>query len=106
MDSIGRNLNYNGEFGYRNDNLNTSTNASKIIGDFDLEYLLTESGKIRGKFYSHTIDRAQLKEAKTTQGLGIVYKEDFNSVGEMFRYYWEFLTGKNKSKKDKNNAEY
>ena len=111
-DEIKAQLNYqnkrvilNGEFGYRNDNLNTSTNASKIIGDFDLEYLLTESGKIRGKFYSHTIDRAQLKEAKTTQGLGIVYKEDFNSVGEMFRYYWEFLTGKNKSKKNKSNAE-
>ncbi len=106
-DEIKAQLNYqnkrvilNGEFGYRNDNLNTSTNASKFIGDFDLEYLLTESGKIRGKFYSHTIDRAQLKEAKTTQGLGIVYKEDFNSVGDMLKYYWEFLTGKNKSKKN------
>lgn len=111
-DEIKAQLNYqnkrvilNGEFGYRNDNLNTSTNASKFIGDFDLEYLLTESGKIRGKVYSHSIDRAQLKEAKTTQGLGVVYKEDFNSVGEMFKYYWEFLTGKNKTKKDKTNAE-
>ena len=109
-DEIKAQLNYqnkrvilNGEFGYRNDNLNTSTNASKFIGDFDLEYLLTESGKIRAKFYSHSIDRAQLKEAKTTQGLGILYKEDFNSIGEMFRYYWEFLTGKNKSNKDENN---
>lgn len=111
-DEIKAQLNYqnkrvilNGEFGYRNDNLNTSTNASKLIGDFDLEYLLTESGKIRGKFYSHSIDRAQLKEAKTTQGLGIVYKEDFNSVGDMLKYYWEFLTGKNKSKKNESNAE-
>ena len=99
-DEVKAQLNYqnkriilNGEFGYRNDNINTSTNASKFIGDFDLEYLLNESGKIRAKAYSHTIDRAQLKEAKSTQGVGFIYKEDFESVGSMINYYWNVLTG-------------
>lgn len=99
-DEVKAQLNYqnkriilNGEFGYRNDNINTSTNASKFIGDFDLEYLLNESGKIRAKAYSHTIDRAQLKEAKSTQGLGLIYKEDFESVGSMIDYYWNLFTG-------------
>jgi hypothetical protein len=90
----------NGEFGYRNDNVNTSTNASKLIGDFDIEYLITESGKLRGKFYSHTIDRSQLKEAKSTQGVGVIYKEDFASVRDMISYYWRIITGKNKKKDD------
>ena len=93
----------NSEFGYRNDNVNTSTttNNNKFIGDFDLEYLITESGKLRGKVYSHTIDRSELKEAKSTQGLGIVYKEDFASVRDMINYYWRLITGKKKN--DKNN---
>jgi len=43
----------NGDFGYRNDNVNTSTNASKFIGDFDLEYLLTESGNCVPNIQSH-----------------------------------------------------
>ncbi len=88
----------NGEFGYRNDNVNTSTNASKFIGDFDLEYLLIESGKLRAKTYSHTIDRAQLKEAKSTQGVGLIYKEDFESVSDMISHYWRVLTSIGKKK--------
>ena len=90
----------NGDFGYRNDNVNTSTNASKFIGDFDLEYLLTESGKLRAKTYSHTIDRALLKEAKSTQGVGLIYKEDFESVSDMISHYWRILTSIGKKKKN------
>lgn len=106
-DEVKAQLNYqnkriilNGEFGYRNENVNTSTNASKFIGDFDLEYLLIESGKLRAKAYSHTIDRAQLKEAKSTQGFGLIYKEDFESVGEMLNFYWKIITGLTKKKKN------
>ena len=106
-DEVKAQLNYqnkriilNGEFGYRNENVNTSTNASKFIGDFDLEYLLIESGKLRAKAYSHTIDRAQLKEAKSTQGFGLIYKEDFESVGDMLNYYWKIITGITKKKKN------
>jgi hypothetical protein len=85
----------NGNIGYRNDNL--SDNANKFIGDIDIQYLLTESGKLRFKAYNHTIDRYQLRTAKQTQGLGFIYKEDFNSVGELFSYYWHLLVG-NKNK--------
>lgn len=75
----------NGNIGYRNDNIS----ENKFIGDFDLEYKLIESGKLRFTAYNHTIDRAQLREAKTTQGVGLIYREDFNNMREMFEYYWE-----------------
>jgi hypothetical protein len=108
-DEIKAQLNYqpnkriiiNGNIGYRNDNIATSTNSNKLIGDFDFEYLLFESGKLRFKGYSHTVDRAQLKEAKSTQGLGVAYKEDFDSVGGMFDYYWGLI--KSVFTKDKKN---
>ncbi len=87
----------NGNIGYRNDIL-ASTNANRYISDVDIQYLLTESGKLRFKAYNHTIDRYQLRTATQTQGLGFIYKEDFNSVGELFSYYWNLLVG-NKNKK-------
>jgi len=79
----------NGNIGYRNDNIS----ENKFIGDFDLEYKLVESGRLRFTAYNHTIDRAQLREAKTTQGVGLIYREDFNTVPEMFVYYWGVVKG-------------
>lgn len=84
----------NGNIGYRNNNVTTNTN--KFIGDFDVEYKLLESGQVRLNAYNHTIDRAQLREAKTTQGVGILYREDFDSFAEMLKYYWNVFTFKKK----------
>jgi len=88
----------NGNLGYSNENANSSTNNNKFIGDVDVEYLLTESGKLRLKAYNHTVDRYRLTTAKTTQGVGLLYKEDFTSVSDMFKYYWQLLTGNGKKK--------
>jgi len=88
----------NGNLGYRFDNATSST--SKLIGDVDIEYLLTESGKFRFKIYNHTIDRFQQQstETKQGQGLGILYKEDFANVDDLLGYYWHLLTGTGKKK--------
>ena len=88
----------NGNFGYSNENANSSTNNNKFIGDVDVEYLLSESGKLRLKAYNHTVDRYRLTTAKTTQGVGVLYKEDFETVGDMVNYYWRLLTGSGKKK--------
>ena len=64
----------------------------------DVEYLLSESGKLRLKAYNHTVDRYRLTTAKTTQGVGVLYKEDFETVGDMVNYYWRLLTGSGKKK--------
>lgn len=68
---------FNGNFGYRDDALN----ASQFIGDFDLEYLLNKSGHLRLKAYNRYNDRNfYVKTATTTQGIGILYKRDFDSL--------------------------
>ena len=77
----------NGNFGYRNDNIATN----KFIGDVDVEYVLTPNGKLRLKAYTHTVDKYSLKTAQTMQGVGLVYKEEFNSVGELLNDYWRAL---------------
>jgi hypothetical protein len=92
----------NGNIGYRNDILTSNTN--RFISDVDFQYLLTQSGKLRFKAYNHTVDRYQLYTATATQsqGMGIMYKEDFVTVKDLFSYYWHLLTG---TKNNKTNEE-
>ena len=67
----------NGNFGYRDNSYNT--NNTNFIGDFDLEYLLNSRGSFRLKAYNHFNDQNYyLRNALTTQGVGIVWKHDFD----------------------------
>ena len=72
----------NGEFGYR-DNVNDA-NESNFIGDFDIRYLLFPSGNLAVRVYNQTNDRYFTRNSLNTQGLGIIMKRDFNSLGELF----------------------
>lgn len=78
----------NGNFGYRD----RTTSSTTFIGDFDLEYLLNRRGSLRLKAYNHFNDQNYyLKSALTTQGLGILYKHDFDR-------WFSFLRRKPKKK--------
>lgn len=67
----------NGNFGYRDNTYNP--NNTNFIGDFDLEYLLNSRGTLRLKAYNHFNDQNYyLRNALTTQGVGIVWKHDFD----------------------------
>lgn len=70
----------NGNFGYRDNALS----QSNFIGDFEVEYLLTKNGNLRIKAYTKTNDRYYTKTTLTTQGLGFVFKRDFNNWRDFF----------------------
>lgn len=72
---------FNGQFGYR-DNINTA--QTNFIGDFDLQYMLTQSGNLSVKAYNQTNERYFTKSALNTQGLGLLIKKEFSSFGELF----------------------
>lgn len=61
--------------------------TDNIIGDFQLEYLMTDDGRFRLKAFSVTNDRNlnQADQAPTTQGGGIVYRREFNRLGDLFK---------------------
>lgn len=68
---------FNGNFGYRDNTYNTRN--SNFIGDFDIEYLLNRNGSLRLKAYNHFNDQNYyVRNALTTQGVGIVWKHDFD----------------------------
>lgn len=67
----------NGNFGYRD----KATSSTTFVGDFDVEYLLSRNGNFRLKAYNHFNDQNYyLREALTTQGLGIVFRKDFDTL--------------------------
>ncbi|MDE7426903.1 MAG: translocation/assembly module TamB [Muribaculaceae bacterium] len=80
----------NGNLGYRDKSLNTN----QFIGDFDIEYLLNPKGTWRLKAYNRYNDQNYyLRSAATTQGVGIMFKRDFDSL-------FSFLHRKKKDKKE------
>lgn len=67
---------FNGNFGYRDKTLNTN----QFIGDFDIEYLLNPKGSWRLKAYNRYNDQNYyVRTAQTTQGVGLVFKKDFDN---------------------------
>lgn len=85
----------NGNFGYRDKSLNTN----QFIGDFQVEYLLNRSGSIRLKAYNFYNDQNYyLRTAETTQGIGVMFKRDFDS-------FFSFLKPLRKNDEDSSSAE-
>lgn len=76
----------NGNFGYRND-INLKNEA--MITDIDIEYLLNNAGTWRIKAYNHYNEKFYyLDHATQTQGVGIIYKKDFDGLRDLFDYPW------------------
>ena len=73
---------FNGNFGYRDKSMNTN----QFVGDFDIEYLLNRRGTWRLKAYNRYNDRNYyVRSAQTTQGIGIMFKRDFDNIFSFLR---------------------
>ncbi len=59
-------------------------NTSNIAGDFQVDVKLDRTGKFRVKAYARSNEDIYT-EAESTQGVGIFYKEEFNTFGELWR---------------------
>ncbi|MBQ2857611.1 MAG: translocation/assembly module TamB domain-containing protein [Bacteroidaceae bacterium] len=73
----------NGNFGYR-ENVMSNTN---FIGDFEAIWLLTKNGEFRLRGYNQTNDRYFTKSTLTTQGIGFIYKKDFDQWTDLFQWF-------------------
>ncbi|MBN2212792.1 MAG: translocation/assembly module TamB [Bacteroidales bacterium] len=87
-------------------NLGVPTNAAaqasnNIVGDVDIDYKITKSGKLRVKAFNHSNEDQIYLLSPYTQGVGLVYKEEFNTFGELFRRYWKAIVGDVEKKKSK-----
>lgn len=73
----------NGNFGYRND---LNLNKEAMVTDVDIEYLLNNAGTWRIKAYNHYNEKFYYtQQATQTQGFGIIYKKDFDTLRDLLR---------------------
>ncbi len=76
-----------GSFGVTHaQNANTGDNPNSLIGDIRIEYKITDDGKIRLIVYneSNEYDLANTQQSRYTQGFGIVYQQEFDTLYELF----------------------
>jgi hypothetical protein len=77
-----------------NGNLGTNSNQNQdndIVGDFDVNIKLDQKGKLQIKAFTRSNEYLAYDASRNTQGVGIFYKEDFNTIGELFRKYLKLL---------------
>lgn len=68
----------------------TPNNASAIVGDVSVEVKIHKSGKLRVKGYSRS-NNDFYTTAPYTQGLGLFYREEFDTWGALMNKYWKIV---------------
>ena len=67
------------------------SNASNIVGEFDMYYKLTQDGRLQGHFYNHSNYNSNLnsfsfdKRSPYTQGLGLSFSKSFDKFRNIFK---------------------
>jgi len=75
-----------GTFGMNSYTNTTAKQGSTIVGDINLEYILTKNRRWRAHVFNRTNTLNILNNnAPYTQGVGIKYQRDFTSFGELFK---------------------
>lgn len=87
-----------GSFGVNN---NTSSSASNVVGDFNVEFKASKDGRLRLRAFNKTNNNSYLNylNSQYTQGIGIFYREEFNTRKELFATFKE-----RRAKKEKQNS--
>lgn len=75
------------------------TQTSDLVGDFVVDFKLTQNGKLHLKVFNETNDRLIEQDSPYTQGVGLFYREEFNTLGDLWRSF------RGKEKKDKTSNE-
>jgi len=82
--------------------VSTAANPNAVIGDVNVDYKLTKNGKVMIKAFNKANDQytiSQYDQSLYKQGVGIAYREEFNRVGDLFKYYWELVFRRKKTNK-------
>lgn len=90
-----------GNLGYSSTN-NTEQvaqqNNSAFIGEFSAEYKLSQDGRFRVRGFNRSTNNNLLQNTSPyTQGVGLFYREEFDTIGELWRRY--FGSGKDDAAK-------
>ncbi|MEI6434713.1 MAG: translocation/assembly module TamB domain-containing protein [Bacteroidota bacterium] len=75
-----------GTFGMNTTSATTEQKTSTIVGDINIEYILTKNRRWRARAFNRTNTTSVLyNNSPYTQGIGIKYQRDFSNFGELFK---------------------
>ncbi len=72
---------------------NTDAN---VVGSVNVDVKLNKKGNIRIRGFNRANENNLENNSLYTQGVGLYYKEDFDTFGELLRKYWGMLSRKKK----------
>ncbi|MGB0176249.1 MAG: translocation/assembly module TamB domain-containing protein, partial [Owenweeksia sp.] len=80
-------------------------NKNQIAGDFEIEYNITEDGRIRAKAFNRAVqDQFSFADQNYQQGVGVFYRIDFNNWSEFFYKILHPVESTQKEDREKENA--
>lgn len=74
-------------------------NTNTIVGDVDIDYKINPKGNLRVRAFNRANDDIVVNYSPYTQGLGVYYVEEFDTLGEVLNKYMAFFNGERKKKK-------
>jgi hypothetical protein len=95
-------LSIDGNLGVNNNN----QSANNIVGDVNFDYKITDDGKLRIKAFNKANDNNQIyTTGPYTQGVGILYREEFDTIGQLYRRYLGNIKDRKKNKQQPANTD-
>jgi hypothetical protein len=78
-----------GNVGYSNSITSNNQNTSSLVGDFNVEVKASKDGRIRLKAFNRSNNNSLINNINSpyTQGVGVFYREEFNSFSELTRRF-------------------
>jgi len=83
----------NGNIG-NNSSQRTNANNNGFVGDADINVKITNNGKLQLKAFNHANNNLIYETSPYTQGVGISYREDFNTIQELWQKLKRIFGGK------------
>lgn len=81
---------------------NNATKANNMVGDVNVDVKLTENGKLKLKAFNRTNDQLLIEQnTYYTQGVGLLYKEEFSTFGELSKRVYQNLFENKKRKSER-----
>ena len=92
------------EGNYVTDNTTINGQSNNLMGEAYVTWLIDRGGNLRLKGFTQTIDRFDENQGLQESGIGIYYKEDFNTFRDIIRNFKERFANFGKRKRAKKAA--
>ncbi len=92
------------EGNYVADNNTVSGQTNNLMGEAYITWLIDRAGNLKLRGFTQTIDRFDENQGLQESGIGIYYKEDFNTFRDIMRNFKERFANFGKRKREKREA--